>query len=190
MPPIELRAALKALAGFLLGLAVWAALSPLYSRWIARGAELTIRAFEKPPVTRLRPMEDDRFVSVDREDFDPRSKRPAVQFRDLTFNFILLAALFAIHPRAISDRNIVGFLLASVVLSLTHVLGAVAEVMSIYVLKLGAWSLVHYSDLERNVWSVASHAYRVVLMYAFAFALWWAFRPGPEAIPAKRTRRR
>lgn len=196
MPPIELRAALKALAGFLLGLAIWAALSPLYTRGIARGAELIIRAFERPPVTRLRPMADDRYVSIDREDFDRRSQRPGVPLRDLTFNFILLTALFAIHPRALSDRNIAGFLLASLVLSLTHVLGAVAEVMALYVMKLGAWSLVHYSDFERNVWTVASHAYRVVLMYAFAFALWWVFRPSTVSpasgapVAKKRTRRR
>jgi hypothetical protein len=190
LPPIELRAALKALAGFFLGLAIWVALSPLYTRAIARGAELVIRAFERPPVTRLRPMEDDRYVSIDRSDFDPRSKRPGVPLRDLTFNFILLTALFAIHPRALSDRNFIGFVLASLVLALTHVLGAVAEVMALYVMKLGAWSLVHYSDVERNIWTVASHAYRVVLMYAFAFALWWAFRPGSQAPPPKAVSRR
>lgn len=182
MPPIELRAALKALAGFLAGLALWVALSPVYDRGLARGAELVMRAFEKPPVTRLRQMEDQRFISVDRQDFDPRSKRPGVQLRDLTFNVILMAALFAIHPRAFSDRNILGFVLASIVLAGTHVLAAIAEVMAIYVSRLGPWSRVHYSDLERNIWGVASSSYRVVLMYAIAFALWWIFR-GPATSP-------
>lgn len=185
MPRIELRAALKALAGFIAGLVVWVALTPVYDRVIARGAEMTLRAFEDPPVTRLRQI-DEKFTSVDREDFDPRSKRPGIQLRDLTFNFILLCALFAIHPRAISDRNILGFLLASIALAITHVLAAVAEVMSIYVAKLGPWSRVTYTDLERNVWGVVSHGYRMVLMYAIAFGLWYAFRaPADAGLKAK-----
>ncbi|HEY0139860.1 MAG TPA: hypothetical protein VGF48_03130 [Thermoanaerobaculia bacterium] len=184
MPRIELRAALKALAGFVAGLVLWIAFTPQYDRMIARGAEMTLRAFEKPAVTRLKKI-DDKFTSVDREDFDPRSKRPGIQLRDLTFNFILLCALFAIHPRAISDRNILGFVLASLALALTHVIATVAEVMSIYVAKLGPWSRVHYSDLERNIWGVASHGYRMVLMYAIAFGLWYVFRAPAEAVREK-----
>lgn len=180
MPRIELRAALKALAGFVAGMILWTAFSPQYDRLVARGAQLTLRAFEKPPVTRL-PRIDDKFTSVDREDFDPRSKRPGIQIRDLTFNFILLCALFAIHPRAVSDRNILGFVLASLALAVTHVFATVAEVMSIYVAKLGPWSRVHYSDLERNVWGVVSHGYRMVLMYAIAFGLWHLFRAPADA---------
>jgi hypothetical protein len=195
LPRIELKVALKALVGFLAGLALWVALSPVYDRGLAHGAELVMRAFEKPPVTRLRQMqEDQRFISVDREDFDPRSKHPGIQLRDLTFNVILLAALFASHQRAVSDRNILGFVLASLALAVTHVLAAIAEVMALYVAKLGPWSLVHYSNLERNIWGVASSSYRVVLMYAIAFALWWIFRPPatlPDAPkPAKAKRRR
>lgn len=191
MPRIELRVALKALAGFVAGLVLWIAITPLYDRVIARGAEMALRAFEKPPVTRLKAI-DEKFTSVDREDFDPRSQRPGIQLRDLTFNIILLCALFAIHPRAISDRNILGFVLASFALMLTHVLAVIAEVMSIYVAKLGPWSRVHYSDLERNVWGVASHGYRMVLMYAIAFGLWWMLRAPAEAglkAKPKRTRK-
>lgn len=72
-------------------------------------------------------------------------------------------------------------------LSVTHVLAVVAEVMSIYVAKLGAWSRVHYTDLARHFWGVASHGYRVVFMFAIVFALWWALRdPGTGAPPRKR----
>ncbi|MEA2490877.1 MAG: hypothetical protein QOH21_2669 [Acidobacteriota bacterium] len=190
MPRIELRVALKALAGFLAGLALWVALSPLYDTFLAHSAQVVMRSFEKPPVTRLRPMlDDDRFISVDREDFDPRSKHPGIQLRDLTFNFILLTALFAIHPKAISDRNFIRFGLASLALCVTHVLATITEVMALYVMKLGPWSLVHYSDLSRNGWSLASTSYRVVLMYAIAFALWWIFRAPavtPETAPVKK----
>lgn len=175
MPRLDWRLALKAFAGFLVGLALWVMLTPLYDRAVAAGAERVIRAFEKPAVTQLR-RADDGYITVDRTDFDRRSKRPAVPLRDLTFNIILLVALFAASRRTFSDRNIGGFLVAAGLLALTHVFGMVAEVMSIYVAKLGMWSKVHYSDLERHVWGVLNHFYRLVLMYAIAFALWWAFR--------------
>jgi len=194
LPRIDWRLALKGLAGFVVGVAIWAFLTPVYDRLIAASAEKTLRTFEKPPVTRLHP-QDDHHTTVDREDFDKRSKqRPAIPIRDLTFNIALLTALFAASRRTFSDRNIGGFVLALVCLALTHVLGTVTEVMSIYVAKLGMWSTVHYSSLERNVWGVLNHFYRLVLMYAIAFALWWIFRdPGtaaPAAAPKKKKKRR
>lgn len=184
MPRLDWRLAVKALAGFAAGLALWVFLSPVYDRTIASVAAATMRAFEKPPVTRLR-LAKDNFITVDRADFDPRSQRPAIPLRDLTFNVILLTALFAASKRTFSDRNIGGFIAAVVILALTHVLGAIAEVMSIYVAKLGMWSTVHYSDAQRTFWGVANHFYRLVLMYAIAFALWWVFRDRAEAGPAR-----
>lgn len=190
MPPLAWRTALKALAGFAAGLAVYILVTPLYDTLIASMTESALHLFEDPNVTTLRRAPDGN-VTVDRRDFAPQSKRPGIPLRDLTFNFVLLAALFATSKRVFSDRNIGGFFLASLILALTHVLGAVAEVMSIYALKLGMWSTVHYSDFERNFWGVASHFYRLVLMYAVAFALWWIFRaPDEAAAPALRARRR
>jgi len=172
---LDWRLAAKAFAGFAVGVAVWLLLSPLYDRLIARSAEAAMRAFERPAVTRLTPAED-HYVTVDRSDFDPRSKRPAIPLSDLTFNFVLLTALFATVKRPFSDRNIAGFLIACVVLGLTHIGATVTEVMSIYVAKLGLWSTVHYGSFARNFWGVANHFYRLVLMYAIAFALWWIFK--------------
>lgn len=192
MVRLDWRVALKALAGFVLGVAFWWMASPLYDRAIAASAQAVMRTFEKPKVTRLRPAADNR-VTVDRSDFDPRSNRPAISIRDLTFNIVLLFALFGASKRVFSDRNIGGFLAAAAVLALTHVGAAIVEVMSIYVAKLGPWSRVHYSDFDRNLWGVADHFYRVVLMYAVVFALWWTLRdaaaPAASA-PAKKKKRR
>jgi hypothetical protein len=192
LPRVEWRVALKALAGFLAGLALWVVLTPAYDRLVATGAQSLIRAFEKPKVTRLY-RAPDGFTTVDRADFDPRSKRPGVSVRDLTFNIVLLTALFAASRRVFSDRNIGGFLVAMVALGLTHVLGLVAEVMSIYAGKLGMWSQVHYTAFERNAWGVANHFYRVVLMYAIAFALWWVLAdrsPAVTTAPPARTKKK
>jgi hypothetical protein len=171
------------LAGFLVGLAIWVFLSPLYDRFVAGAAEKLLRLFEKPPVTQLRPAEDN-FVTVDRTDFDRRSKRPAISIRDLTFNIVLLVALFAASKRIFSDRNMAGFAGAAALLALTHVVGTAGEVMSIYVAKLGPWSTVHYSAFDRNLWGVLNHFYRLVFMYAVAFALWWALRPAQPPAPS------
>ena len=188
MPPLAWRTALRALAGFAAGLAIYVLITPLYDRGLAAVTEKTLNAFERPDVTRLHRAADGN-VTVDRRDFDPRSKRPGIPLRDLTFNFVLLCALFAANERPVSDRNIGGFLAASAVLSLTHVVGAVTEVMSIYALKLGMWSQIHYSAFERNFWGAANHFYRLVLMYAIAFALWWIFRPSAAAAAPLRPRR-
>ena len=191
MLALDWRLVVKALAGFVAGLAVWLLLSPLYDRFIARCAEATLRTFEKPAVTRLRPG-DDQYVTVDRTDFGPGSKRPAISLRDLTFNFVLLTALFATGKRPFADRNIAGFLIASVILGITHVAAAITEVMSIYVAKLGLWSTVHYGSFARNFWGVTNHFYRLVGMYAIAFALWWIFRgkDGDERTKTRARRRR
>ena len=188
MPRLDWRLIARALAGFAVGLAIWMFASPLYDRGISRVTETIIRAFERPPVTHLRPAEDE-YVTVDRTDFDPRSKRPSIPVRDLTFNFILLVALFAASKRPFSDRNIGGFLIAAGLLAITHVLATITEVEALYALKLGLWSNVRYSAFERNFWGVANHFYRLVLMYAIAFSLWWIFR-APDAQPAKKSKRR
>ena len=190
MPRIDWRLALKALAGFAAGVVLWMLLSPVYDRALGAGAEAIMRAFESPKVTRLR-LEPDRLTTVDRSDFDPRSKRPAISIADLTFNFALLTALFAASSRVFSDRNIGGFLAASATLALTHILGVIIRVRSIYVAKLGMWSTVNYSSFDRNFWGTADHFYRLVLMYAIAFALWWVFRdPAPAGAAAGKKKRR
>jgi hypothetical protein len=171
------------------GVIVWVLLSPLYDRVIGAGAQAVMRAFEKPKVTRL-VMAEDKLTTVDRSDFDPRSKRPAISIADLTFNWVLLLALFAAAPRTLSDRNIGGFLAASAALALTHILGVVTRVRSIYVAQLGMWSTVNYTSFDRNLWGTADHFYRLVLMYALAFGLWWIFRDASVAAPAKKKRRR
>lgn len=199
MPRIDWRTAVKALIGFVAGVVLWVTLSPLYNEAVAKGAEFSIRLFERPAVTRLVVDADDgNYATVDRTDFDPRSKRPGVPVSDLTFNVILLIALFAMEKRPFSDRNIRGLVVAMILLSVTHVFGLITEVMSIYVAKLGPWSRVHYGEVARTFWGVANHFYRLVLMYAIAFALWWVARGNPDRAervegstePSRRKRRK
>jgi hypothetical protein len=189
LPRIEWRPAAKGAAGFLLGLAIWTLVGPSYDRFVARATEAVMRATENPPVTRLPQADDDR-ITIDREDFDPRSPRPGIPVRDLTFNFVLLTALFAASKRTFSDRNIGGFVAACGILAITHVFGFVAKIMSIYTGRLGPWSEANYGDFARSFWGVADHFYRLVLMYAIAFALWWIFRDARTQDSAGKTARK
>lgn len=174
---------LKAIAGFVLGFAIWWGLRLPYNNLLAAAAEPILRAAERPPVTRLRA--ETESIVVDRSDFPVRSARPGVPAHDLTFNFILLTTLFAASPRPFSNRSVVGFLLAVLVLFFTHLFGFVAAVKAIYAVQLGAWSSVHYGPLARNFWAGTSHFYRLVGIYAIAFALWWLFRADVAVPPAK-----
>lgn len=178
----------KAVAGFLLGLALWWGLTPAYGSAMAGGAEPLIRVFERPRVTRLRA--ENREVIVNRADFPPASPRPGIPADDLTFNFILLTTLFAAVRNTFSNRNVVSYLVACAILYVTHVFGLIAAVESIYALQLGPWSAANYGPFARNFWGAAAHFYRLVGVYAFAFIIWWLLQPqrGDEAEPAARQR--
>jgi hypothetical protein len=168
----------KGAAGFLLGMAFWWGLSSPYARLLASLSEPLIRMAERPPVTRL--IAEGTELTIDRADFPRSSPRPELLLMDLTSNFILLTTLFAASRRPLSDRNVRGLLLASLVLVAVHVAAVFANVQSIYALRLGAWSARHYGAVARNFWGAAAHFYSLVGVFGAGFALWWLFRPSSE----------
>ena len=189
MPALNWRTAIKGAAGAAAGLFLWLVFSPIYAGFLAWCAEPLLRAFERPAVTRLNT--DNTYIRIDRSDFGVRINHPEIPSDDLTFNVILLCALFAGSSRPLRDRNIFSFLLASLLLAITHVLATIVTVMSTCATKIGAWSLEHYGKVERNVWGLSYHFYRLVLMYAIAFAIWWIVRPAEdEEVEGKRRRRK
>lgn len=165
----------KGTVGFLIGLAFWWAFSAPYGRMLAAVSEPLIRIAERPAVTRLIPVGTE--MTIDRSDFPPASARPGLRLMDLTFNIVLLTTLFAASPQPFSNRNVTGFLLASLVLIPVHVAAIVVNVQSIYALQLGPWSERHYGPLARNFWGAAAHFYNLVGVFGAAFALWWLLRP-------------
>jgi hypothetical protein len=174
---------LKGAIGFLIGLAVWGGLSVPYTRLLASLGEAVIRLAERPPVTSITPQ--GTLMVIDRTDFpsSPSSVQLAVESTDITFNFILLITLFAASGRALSDRNVFGFVGAAVALVFVHVAAVVAFVKADYALNFGPWSTLHYGFVARNFWGAAPYFYSVVGVYGFAFALWWLFCPSPDSIP-------
>lgn len=162
----------KAIAGFCVGLALWLGFSAPYRSAVIAPAELVLNLSESPDITELIP-KDDSGVIVNRADFPPDSPRPVVPLSDLTFNVILLFALFAISKQVLSNANVAGLGISLLILWGTHVAALAVRVKKIYALQLGAWSEVHYGTFSRNVWGSVDHFYRLVGMYAVAFALWW-----------------
>jgi hypothetical protein len=170
-------------AGFLAGIALWLALSPLYAIVLAAVCQPLIRATEHPSVTRL--VAGGSQIAIERADFAPGSPRPGLPVTDLTFNVILLTTLFAVSRKPFGDRNMLGLLLASLSMMLVHVIAIVANVQSIYALQLGLWSERNYGAVARNFWGAAAHFYRVVGVFGAGFALWWLFRPPTAEVPNK-----
>jgi hypothetical protein len=170
------RPALRGAAGFLAGLLLWRAGSPLYGRLLADAAEPVLRLLERPAATRL--YAEERRLVVDRADFPPASDRPSLPADDLTLNVILFLALAATHRRLLRDQGVLLLLAALGVLGLTHVGAVVVAVKALFATQLGPWSAAHYGTVSRNLWTGAAHFYRVAGCWAIAFGLWWALLGG------------
>lgn len=173
--PPAWKQVLKALAGFALGLALWLGFSESYRSAVLVPAEAILNLSESPDITELMAGEG-AGVLVNRADFPPQSPRPVIPLIDLTFNVILLFALFAISKPTFSNANVAGLGISLLVLWLTHVAALIIRIKKIYALQLGAWSEVHYGAFARNMWGSLDHFYRIVGIYAVAFVLWWIFR--------------
>lgn len=171
-----LKIVARGLAGFLSGLAVWLILSPPYTRLLASASQFLVRLSERPAVTSI--AAEGTLMVVDRSDFpaSPSTVQLAVESTDVTFNFILLATLFAASPRALSDRNVFGFVAASVALLSVHVAAVISFVKAHYVANFGMWSATHYGVAGRTIWSQLPYFYSTAGVYGCAFALWWLFR--------------
>jgi len=167
----------KGAAGFLAGLLLWWTLASPYARLLAAVTETLIRAVERPPVTRL--IADGNELTIDRDDFPRASPRPALLLMDITANIIVLTTLFAVTRRPLNDRNVLGWFLASLCLVIVHIAAVVANVQSIYALRLGAWSERNYGPVARNFWGASAHFYSLIGVFGAAVALWWLFTPSP-----------
>jgi hypothetical protein len=185
---LSARAGLRGLLGFLLALAFWFGFSGPYEKTVAIAAQALTNVFESPDVTRLEAEKGE--FRLDRRDFPPGSARPGLSAADIHFNFVLLAALFAIDRRPLAGRHVTRFLAAAGLLWIVHVLALVFQVQSVYATSLGAWSEAHYGRLASNFWATGWHFYLIAGRFAAPFALWWFFRAREvEGEPATESRR-
>ena len=92
---------------------------------------------------------------------------------ELTYNVILLIALFASNRAPISDRNMKAFAIAFAIVLLLHPIGLFVSIESTYANQQGAWSDQHYGDAAARVWLNAEIFYRLIGMFGVVFAAWW-----------------
>ena len=168
---LDAPAAARLAAGFGTALVFWFAFSAPYERAVAASAGFLLRHFESPAVTSLAASGGE--IHVDRSDFPPAAPRPGLPAADLHFNFVLLAALFALGPHPLAPRRFGRFWLAAAGLWAIHVLALVCQVESLYATSLGPWSEANYGPLARNFWAAAFHFYQIAGRFAAPFALWW-----------------
>jgi hypothetical protein len=171
-------AVLRAGAGFVAGLLVWFALSPLYESLLTSAAELVLRTTESPAVTQLEAKAGE--ILVWRSDFPPASPRPGLPAADLHFNFVLLCSLFALERRPWRGRVVGAFAIGSALLAGAHVAALVFQVRALYAVHLGAWSAAHYGPVARNLWAGGFHFYQIAGRFAAPFAIWWGLRERSE----------
>jgi hypothetical protein len=154
----------------LAAMVVWFALRPGIDLAVAGLSQTLIRAFEYPRVTRL--VADDHRVQVRRSDFRTDSQIPTVPLADITFNTIVLLALYLALPRPLSRRQLERLLMGGCILYLTQALNLVFHVKTLYALGLGEWSNQHYSDAARNVFGFLRYFTDLPGRFSFPFLIW------------------
>jgi hypothetical protein len=156
--------ALRFIAGAIAGFLFWWYATPIYNDAISAAAAQILQIDKRLCGPAADSVERNVFVRP-RLCIVPTATIPADQ---LTYNIILLAALFAM-----GGRNVLAFLVSCVVVILTHILSLAVSIESTYANANGAWSQQHYSAFERQLWISTEFFWRLVGMFAIVFACWW-----------------
>ncbi len=156
--------ALRFIAGAAAGFLFWWYATPIYNDAIG-AASVEILQMDKR-------LCGPRADSVDRKLFVqprlcivPTATIPADQ---MTYNIILLAALFAMR-----GRRVIACIVSCIIVVMTHILSFAVSIESTYANANGAWSEQHYSAFERQLWISTEFFWRLVGMFAIVFACWW-----------------
>jgi len=161
--------ALRFLAGLALGVWIWWAATPAYNRLLAPATQLLLHADRRLAAAELLPQERNVFVTSSTP--LPTATMPADQ---ITYNIILLLALFASNDRPWRLANVRGLAIALVILFVSHCVGLLISIESTYAVRQGAWSEQHYGDGAANFWLTTELVFRIVGMFGVVFASWWA----------------
>jgi hypothetical protein len=156
------------LAGLVAGVLIWWAAVPAYNYALAPATQLLLHADRRLAPLVLVPQQRQVFVTSSAP--MPTATIPADQ---LTYNIILLLALFASNERCWSLGNLRGLAIAIVILFVSHCVSLVISIETTYALRQGAWSEQHYSSAGANFWLTSELVFRIVGMFGVVFAAWW-----------------
>lgn len=157
----------------LVAMGLWLLIRPVLDTAVTGFAQLLIRSFEYPRVTRL--VAEDHKAEVRRSDFRTDSGIPAIPLTENHFNTIVLLALFLAMPRPFSRRQLERLFMGWCVLYLTQTLNLVFHVKCLYALSLGEWSALNYSDFARNFYGFWRYFTDLPGRFSFPFLIWLGF---------------
>ena len=152
---------------------VWLLLRPVIDWAVAGLAQTLIRSFEYPRVTRL--VVQDHRAQMRRSDLRTDSTVPSVSITEVTFNTIVLLALYLALPRPFSKKQLERLFMGWCVLYLCQSMNLVFHVKTFYALGLGEWSQQHYSDFARNVFGFGRYFTDLPGRFSFPFLIWLGF---------------
>jgi len=152
---------------------IWLILRPAVDTMVAGLAQTLIRAFEHPRVTRL--VVEDHRTQMRRTDLRSDSKVPSVSMTEVTFNTIVLLALYLALPHPFSRRQLERLFMGWCVLYFSQSINLLFHVKALYAMGLGEWSQHHYSDFARNVFGFGRYFTDLPGRFSFPFLIWLGF---------------
>jgi hypothetical protein len=161
--------AVRFAAGLALGVATWWIAAPAYNEILAPVTQLLVHADRRLAAAVLVPQERKVFVTSAAP--LPTATMPADQ---LTYNVILLLALFASNERPWRIPNLRALAIALPILFVSHCIALLIAIESTYAIRQGAWSEQHYGDAAANFWLTSELVFRIVGMFGVVFVAWWA----------------
>ena len=157
-------ALVKFAIGFAAGLAIWSITLPFYTTILAAAV----------PIIRI----DRRYAhatAAARGTVIRVQGPPALDIRadQITYNVILLFALFAANRAPLRDRNMLRFAASLAITCAVHLLAMVVWIEASYATVFGDWSDQHYGTFAAHVWLGLQLLYQIVGMFAVVFICWW-----------------
>jgi hypothetical protein len=157
----------------LIGMVVWLLIRPVLDTAVSSFAQLLIRSFEYPRVTRL--VVEDHKAEVHRSDFRSDSRIPAIPLTENHFNTIVLLTLYLAMPRPFSRRQLERLFMGWCILYFSQTMNLFFHVKCLYAISLGEWSAVHYSDFSRNFYGFWRYFTDLPGRFSFPFLIWLGF---------------
>ena len=152
---------------------IWLVLRPAIDTMAAGLAQTLIRSFEHPRVTRL--VVADHRAQMRRSDLRMDSKVPSVSMTEVTFNTIVLLALYLALPHPFSRKQLERLFMGWCVLCLSQSINLLFHVKTLYAMGLGEWSQHHYSDFARNIFGFGRYFTDLPGRFSFPFLIWLGF---------------
>jgi len=152
---------------------IWLLVRPVIDSAVAGLAQTLIRSFEYPRVTRL--VIEDHRAQIRRTDLRTDSTVRSVSMTEVTFNTIVLLALYLALPRPFSRRQLERLFMGWCVLCLSQSINLLFHVKTLYATGLGEWSQHNYSDLARNVFGFGRYFTDLPGRFSFPFLIWLGF---------------